>query len=208
LRWNEQLFLIINASGASATAGVELARLLANSPIVVAPVLLTGLWVWGSPNRRGGLISVALGMLIGLSVNQLLGFAYFEPRPFMIGIGHTLLQHPSDNSFPSDHVTFIWAMGFGLISTRSARGYGVVTCLYGMGVAWARVFLGVHFPLDMMASFVVAITSAGIAAFCQPVVTTWVLPVADGMYEMLLQVLHMPQMLIPRQSRHDQIPPR
>ena len=199
--WNELLFLFINPSSAPSVLAVELARLIANSPIVVGPALLIALWVWGQPTRRGGLLAVAMGMLVGLGINQLLGLVYFEPRPFMIGIGHTLLTHPPDNSFPSDHATFIWALGVGLITTRSARRWGMGTCLYGTGVAWSRINVGVHFPLDVIASMLVAIVSGGIARFGQPIVTDWILPLADGPYELSLHALRVPAMLIPRPSR-------
>lgn len=33
---------------------------------------------------------------------------------------------------------------------------GVATLIAGLGVAWARVFLGVHFPLDMLGAVGVA----------------------------------------------------
>jgi undecaprenyl-diphosphatase len=201
LGWNQQLFLFINVSADPSTWAVELARLIANSPIVVGPVLLIALWVWGQPIRRGGLLAVAMGMLVGLGINQLLGLVYFEPRPFMTGIGHTLLTHPPDNSFPSDHATFIWAMGVGLMATSAARRWGIGTCLYGAGVAWSRIYLGVHFPLDMIASMLVAVVSGGIARFGQPIVTDWILPLADGPYEHSLHALRLPAILIPRQSR-------
>jgi undecaprenyl-diphosphatase len=38
---------------------------------------------------------------------------------------------------------------------------GVVTLLAGLAMAWARVFVGVHFPLDMVGAVIVA----GVAIF-------------------------------------------
>ncbi len=35
-------------------------------------------------------------------------------------------------------------------------GWGVVILLTGLSVAWARMFLGVHFPLDMVGSVIVS----------------------------------------------------
>jgi len=65
-----------------------------------------------------------------------LGFLYFEPQSFMIGIRHTLLPYVSENSFPSDHGILIWALGMGLIATGTAQRCGALACLYGAGVAW------------------------------------------------------------------------
>jgi len=197
--WNQRLFLLINAAADPNTWLVHLARIIANSPVVIGPVLLITLWVWGRPAKRGGLLSVAGGILVGLGINQVLGFVYFEPRPFMIGLGHTLLVHLPDNSFPSDHATFVWGLGLGLLSTKAAQKLGAAVCLYGVAVAWSRVYLGVHFPIDMIAAGPVAVVAAGFARISQPSVTSWVLPLPDGMYETSLRVLRLPSALIPRQ---------
>lgn len=197
--WNQQLFLLINASANPNAWVVELARMIANSPILLGPVLLIALWVWGQPFKRAGLLSVTGGTLVGLGINQVLGFIYFEPRPFMIEFGHTLLVHPPDNSFPSDHATFVWSLGLGLLSTKAARRWGTAVCVYGIAVAWARVYLGVHFPIDMIASGLVAVVAAGFAPISQPLVTSWVLPLADGIYETSLRLLRLPPALVPRQ---------
>jgi membrane-associated phospholipid phosphatase len=52
---------------------------------------------------------------LGLSIDQLIGMLYSHPRPIMIGLGHQYLPHPVDNSFPSDHATFMWSLGFALL---------------------------------------------------------------------------------------------
>jgi undecaprenyl-diphosphatase len=206
--WNQQLFLLINVSADPNAWLAHLAGMIADSPVVVGPVLLVTLWIWGQPSKRGGLLSAAAGMLIGLGINQVLGFLYFEPRPFMIGLGHTLLPHVPENSFPSDHATSIETLGVGLIMTGTARRWGTVVCLYGVSVAWSRVYLGVHFPIDMIASILVAVLSGGIARIGQPTMVTRVLPLADGLYETALRALRVPPVLAPRQVRRDRLPVR
>ena len=37
---------------------------------------------------------------------------------------------------------------------------GLALALSGLPVAWARIYLGVHFPLDMVGSVLVAVLSA------------------------------------------------
>ncbi|HSU04217.1 MAG TPA: phosphatase PAP2 family protein, partial [Acetobacteraceae bacterium] len=70
----------------------------------------------------------------------------------------------------------------------------------GLGVAWARVFLGVHFPDDMAASALVAIACGCLAGVAQPVVRLRVLPVVEGAYETSLRLLRLPPALIPRRT--------
>lgn len=198
--WNQHLFLMLNASADPAGWLVAFACVAANSPDVLVPAVLVGLWIWGPPAQRGALLAVAGGVLVGLGINQGLGALWFEPRPFMAGIGHTWLAHAPDNSFPSDHATFVWSLGAGLIFTGAARRWGTAVCAYGVLVAWSRVYVGVHFPIDMVAAVPVAVVGGGVACLIRPVVTVWVLPVAGRVYEAALPVLHLPPGLFPRQA--------
>lgn len=81
----------------------------------------------------------------------------------MIGLGHTLIPHAADSSFPSDHLTLLWAVAFSFLMHRSPRLAGMALALLGLPVAWARIYLGVHFPLDMVGAALVAGLSAWLA---------------------------------------------
>jgi undecaprenyl-diphosphatase len=199
--WNQHLFLLLNASAHPAPWLVQAVILFAGSPVAVGPGVLAALWVWEAPFRRRGLLAVAVAMLAAQEVNQVLGLLVFEPRPFMVPVGHALMAHAPDNGFPSDHATFVWTLGAGLVLTGAARGWGVAVCLYGVGVAWSRVYLGVHFPDDMAASALVALACGDLARAVRPAVSAWLLPWPDRLYEAALPVLRLPPTLIPRQVR-------
>ncbi len=84
------------------------------------------------------------------------GTLWFHPRPFMIPLGHTWISHPADNSFPSDHGTVMFSAAFALLSLR-LRAPGLLMLLAALPVAWSRIYLGVHFPLDMVGAALVAV---------------------------------------------------
>lgn len=73
----------------------------------------------------------------------------------MIGLGQTFLPHTPDSSSPSDHATVFAGIGLTLLFGRAFRLAAAVLTI-GFVVAWARVFLGVHFPLDMVGAVAVA----------------------------------------------------
>jgi undecaprenyl-diphosphatase len=196
--WNQSLFLLLNAPAHPPASLVEAVVLLAGSPVAVAPVVLVGLWVWGTPQRRGALLAVAAAILVGQGANQVLGLLWFEPRPFMVPVGHTLMAHAGDNGFPSDHATLVWTLGAGLLLTGAAPRWGVGVSLYGAAVAWSRVWLGVHFPDDMLVSALVGAGCGGLARAVQPAVEAWMLPLANRAYEGALPMLRLPPALIPR----------
>ena len=206
--WNLTLFLLINARGNSPGWEVRAVTLLAKSPLVIGPAVLVALWVWGVPRCRGPLICVAAGMVLAQGANQVLGLLWFEPRPFMIGLGQTLMAHAPDNSFPSDHAAFVWSLGLGLILTGAARRGGIVVCAYGVAVAWSRMWLGVHFPFDMVGAAGSAVVGASVARWVRPIAMIWVIPAADRMYEGALRSLHLPPAVFPRHGHAIALPLR
>ena len=46
---------------------------------------------------------------------------------------------------------------------RGARGTALAIVLLGLGIAWARIFVGVHYPLDMAGAFITAAIATVIA---------------------------------------------
>ncbi|MDE2203065.1 MAG: phosphatase PAP2 family protein [Burkholderiaceae bacterium] len=153
--FNQALFLDINATMATPAWLVHMAVLIADFLIYLIPLLLVGMWLSGSAKQRNLALQACLVTMLALGLNQLIGLVWQHPRPFMIGLGHTFLPHAPDSSFPSDHVTIFSSIGLTLLSGRACR-LGLPTLLAGLAVAWARVFVGVHFPLDMIGALAIA----------------------------------------------------
>jgi undecaprenyl-diphosphatase len=78
----------------------------------------------------------------------------------MLHQGHTFLTHAADSSFPSDHLTLIWATGFALCMASVTRRAGIALAVLGVPVAWSRIYLGVHYPFDMLGAACVAALAA------------------------------------------------
>ena len=195
---NDKLFLLLNATTHSYPLTVALAKFAASNIVVLVPFFLIVAWIWGDPLRRAGLIATAASAAFALGANQVVGLLWFEPRPFMMGIGRTLVAHAPENSFPSDHTTFMFTVGLGLIVTRAAPAWGKVVVGLGLLVAWARIYLGLHFPVDMIASILIAGCFSGAAAFLVSPLARWVMPLIEPLYETALNVLHLPARLFPR----------
>lgn len=152
---NRTLFLHINGGEGTPAWLVQLAIGIADDLIYLIPLLLLGLWLWGDPARRSVTIKACLVAMLGVAANQAIGAVWPHPRPFMIGLGHAWIAHAADSSFPSDHMTVFAGVGLTLLFDGAAA-WAVLTLLAGVSVAWARVFLGVHFPLDMVGAVGVA----------------------------------------------------
>ena len=155
---NEKLFLVINAGANEPTWILNCAIGAAEILIYVVPLFFLVMWLWSNSIQREVLIRASVVAFLGVGINQIIGVVWMHPRPSMIGLGHTLVQHAADSSSPSDHVTVLSAVTITLLLARAVVP-GLLFLLAGIGVAWARIFLGVHFPFDMIGAVIVAIGS-------------------------------------------------
>jgi undecaprenyl-diphosphatase len=155
---NTQLFLLLNAASGLHGAQLWVATALAEWVIWLIPLGLTSLWLLGEPSDQRAAVKALLAALLVLGLNQLIGLAWFHPRPFMLGIGHSYLAHVADSSFPSDHVSLLCAVGLALWTSASVWAKRLAALLLAVTplVAWARIYLGVHFPLDMLGALAAA----------------------------------------------------
>ncbi|MGF6595550.1 undecaprenyl-diphosphatase [Paraburkholderia sp. GAS448] len=153
--FNRALFLTINGTTSTPVWLIDVAVLIGNDLIYLIPLLLTGMWLSGDEKQRSAAVRACLVALLALGINQLIGIIWPHPRPSMIGLGHTFLSHSADSSFPSDHGTVFASVALTLLF-EGLLWTGGSTLLIGAAVAWARVFLGVHFPLDMLGAVLVA----------------------------------------------------
>ncbi len=100
-------------------------------------------------------------MVLAIGFNHLIGFFYEHNRPFMDGIGHNLYSHKAENSFPSDHSTFLFAIACFLFISLKNKFAGFTLIFLALIGSFARVFIGVHYPFDVFGSIVVSIISSG-----------------------------------------------
>ncbi len=77
----------------------------------------------------------------------------------MNGLGTMLLNHVPETSFPSDHTTFMLSVSVTLLFLKETRKIGFAFTIIGIAGGLARVFCGIHYPLDVLGSLVVAIAA-------------------------------------------------
>ena len=161
---NQTLFLWMNAPARPDLFLLSIATLCAEKIIWVTPIILVISWLRGSDHARRIVLVASVTTLLALLSNQLIGLIWPHPRPFMIGIGNCFLPHVADSSFPSDHITVMCSMAFSFLYYRGFRLAGVTLAVLAIPVAWARIYLGVHFPLDMVGAVAVSAGASWLAS--------------------------------------------
>ena len=159
---NLLLFTLFNAAPGLAGWRLHGAVFAAEWVILIVPVGLVLMWTNGAAGQREAAVQAFLAAVVALTLSKIIGLMWFHPRPFMLEVGQNFLHHAPDSSFPSDHGTsmFSVALALALSRLRELRRFGLGLLALGAVVAWARVFLGVHWPLDMIAAFVVSALAA------------------------------------------------
>lgn len=130
--------------------------------IPVLVVAIVGLWLFARPggSRRWkhaatyGLASAAVALL----ANQVLSHIWNRTRPFVHHRAHVFGTHAADSSFPSDHASASFAIAAAVLAFSPLVGglFLAAAVLISLG----RLFIGVHYPTDVLAGVLVGVASA------------------------------------------------
>ena len=145
---NYALFALINATPSSSWWAIEVATFIAKDLIIIVPLLVVALWLWG-PNQRQLVFKVMLALALSLSISWVIGHLFPHDRPFVDGVGYNFLHHAAGDSFPSDHGTVIFTFALAFLFWHRVWS-GALLLVIASAIAWSRVYLGVHWPLDML----------------------------------------------------------
>lgn len=107
---------------------------------------------------------IAVTMVVGVVLLQLAGLWHPDHRPFMDHAVHQLVAHAPGASFPSDHTTAAATMALAVLAFSRFRRTGLIMLGLAVVIGFSRVFVGVHYPLDIAGGFAVALLSWALVA--------------------------------------------
>lgn len=121
--------------------------------VVFGVALLLGWWLGRSQADTARVAAVAcavVAVFVALGAAQVIGHVVARARPYdaMAGV-RVLVSRTKDFSFPSDHATASGAVAAGLWFVDSRLGR--VAAGLALVMAAARVYVGAHYPVDVVA---------------------------------------------------------
>ena len=123
-------------------------------------LVAVALWTWWRVVRRrqtrqeavygfAGLVWAPLAAVIALLINFPIRELVERPRPFFDHQGlEVVVEGKTDYSFVSDHATLTMAIAVGVLLVN--RKYGLVALVLALLEGFCRVYMGVHYPTDVV----------------------------------------------------------
>ncbi|MBB1599656.1 hypothetical protein A9977_06345 [Variovorax sp. UMC13] len=162
---NLVLFDWLGAGFAPHAALLRIASLLAEGSTWLCAALIVGAaWMQPPVRPRVALILVVAGLVSMLS--REIAAVLAMPRPFMLGLSPLHIPHDARPGLPSTHASVMFTVAFMLLTDRRLRAVGWAVLAMAVLTGGARIYVGVHFPLDVMAG---ALLGGCVAAGAQAV---------------------------------------
>jgi undecaprenyl-diphosphatase len=160
------LFRVINGDLSNAVFDLLMPFITDPGPFVIPLSLIgVGLVVWGGWKGRLLVVMALLLLVVSNAVSEQLKQLFQRPRPCLALETVRLLVGCSKTnfSFPSSHASNITAQA--LLFAFFYRPIAVPLFLVAAGVGYSRVYVGVHYPLDVVGGILVGLACAAFFIF-------------------------------------------
>ncbi|MBW4061685.1 phosphatase PAP2 family protein [Candidatus Saccharibacteria bacterium] len=123
--------------------------------LILSLVLVAIFWLrLDSDNKKRFAVEAIVGGLLALLLAKIASHLISDPRPFISGHFTPLIPHANDNGFPSDHALITSFLAF--LVWPFSRRVSLALLVIALTVSSARVAAGIHHPIDILGSFIIA----------------------------------------------------
>jgi undecaprenyl-diphosphatase len=137
-------------------------------------------WFLRTKSNRRMVTESLVAACVALGLNGVIGLLFYRDRPFVHHHVIQLIHHVANASFPSDHAAGAFVIATSIWIWRKRDGW--IWILLAAGIAFSRVWTGVHYPADVLAGMVIGIL---IAFLIHVLMNRWEL--ADNILNGLIQ---------------------
>ncbi len=116
--------------------------------------------------RKVGIISLCALCGSGIINNGILKHLVGRVRPFDVIWGlNVLIPKPNDFSFPSGHTASSFAAA-SILFRKLPKKYGIPAIILASMISFSRLYVGVHYPSDVLFGMVIGILISYLTEFC------------------------------------------
>ena len=141
-------FALINAGVGTPAWRIHLAAMVSNF-LPAAMVLLLAVLALLKPQWRRTLWVALLSLFVAWVSVHLIRYWMPMPRPAALELGTQWMSQGIRSGFPSMHASGSFAVAAVLLLERRDR-WALLFMLGAGTIAWSRVYLGLHFPSDVL----------------------------------------------------------
>jgi len=162
LSWDESLFRALNeVPAAAASVLTPLSHLFLPAGIITVVVLIV---VYVLVRNRSILpvVAGAAAACVAWLLAHVAKDIADRPRPYQVMADAVLRQQPAHGtSFPSSHTAVTLAVAIALVPFL-ARPLAATGIGYAVLTGWSRIYLGVHYPLDILGGSGIGAAAGGL----------------------------------------------
>ncbi len=129
--------------------------LFAEYLVLVVPAVLVYLWFKGREGKNDSVLTFG-ATITGISVAYGMGLLYFHQNPSTVY--DTIVAAKPENAFPSQHTAAVFSAAWPLF-LRERRNLGYLTLISAALTGFARVYIGEHWPVDVLGAIVASLAA-------------------------------------------------
>ncbi len=186
LRADESVFLWINHWVGTCPVFDSIIRWIVSDYLIPVSMMIVMVAMWFLGKDRETRLKTQQGIFVALGSMGfsslavfLINIGYFRERPFVNHDIQMLFYQPTDSSFPANSTAAIFGLAAAVWGINHKLGY-ILFAIAGV-FGFARIYAGVHYPLDILASagigIVIALLTYQLKNLLQPL-PTWVIKLA------------------------------
>jgi undecaprenyl-diphosphatase len=190
---DEKVFFWINGLAGRVAWIDDVIRILSCDVFVPVLFIIVLIAIWFAErdrearerNQRGvlcALASMGIANLLVFILNPMLPDRVRPCDAFPDKV-HLLFYHPTDPSFPSNAAAAAFAVAMGMWVYNRKLGY--ILLIPAVIISFGRIYIGVHYPMDIVGGIAVAIVATGVIFAAMKLgrpIIDWVLKLARKMY--------------------------
>jgi len=161
---NVDLFRTINDLGKEYTYLNNFFIFMADYMVFVLAFIALIFWFTRREENRMMIISATISFILAEMMGKIAGTLHSNNQPFAeLSNVNKLIEKAVDNSFPSDHTIlfFAFCMTFFIYQKR----WRYIWIMLALVVGISRIWVGVHYPADVIVGAIISIFSTFIASF-------------------------------------------